>query len=55
MLLVNEGWGNKRTIGGHTEVLVTQDNGVVLLRWEEGREGRKISQIVPTYQCICIG
>lgn len=29
--------------GGHTEVLVTQNNGVVLLRWEEGREGGKIT------------
>ena len=37
---------------GHTEVMVTQDDGVVLLRWEEGREGGEVSQIVPTYQRI---
>jgi hypothetical protein len=41
-------------MGGHTEVLVAQDNGVVLLRWEEIREGGEIPQIVPTYQRICI-
>ena len=47
--------GAQRHEGGHTKGLVTQDNGVVLLRWEEVREGREISQIVPTYQRICIG